>query len=140
MMKIIDFPVIGQIRIREIIDEYDFPIIFVGVDVFGFFILFHVVSNVDNIKITIANQITKDTYKKLKTNETSIQSIYREPEQDVFYLITEQNENTSVKITSVSNLIKFGITKGNSYFGTLNKDTLVEKSALEKERKKCLKK
>ena len=135
MMKIIDFPVIGQIRIREIIDEYDFPIIFVGGDIFGFFILFNVVSNVGNIKITIANQITKDTYKKLKNNETSIQSIYREPEQDKFYLITEQNENTSVKITSVSNLIKFGITEGNSYFGTLNKDTLVEKSALEKERR-----
>ena len=131
MIKIIELPVIGQIRIHEIIDEYDFPILFVGVDIFDSFILFQVVSNVDNKKITIANKITKDAYKKLKTNETSIQSIYREPEQDVFYLICEENKAINVTSTSISDLDKFGITKGNCYFGTLSKDILVEKSALE---------
>lgn len=131
MKENINFPIIGKITVHDVIDEYDYPILYVGKDIFSTFLLFQVVSDLDGVKITIANRISHETFKMLKTNEISIQDVYRNPEEDLFYLIKEATNDTKVEKVKINDISSFKLLDGNSFFGTINNDFLYQESALE---------
>lgn len=128
--KTIIYPEIGEVKILDIIDEYDFPIIYIAEDKFRSYYMFQVISDFNNELKTTAIKITAENYLKLKTDELSIQDIYRNPEDSVLYILTDINGQIFVEKNSVEESYKYGLVSGDSFFGSFDKQVLEGESAL----------
>lgn len=112
----LNIPTLGMLTLHDVLDFYDIPLVFVTKDIFDTLYLFLVTIHNKEQTEWLVTKISKNRYLELKYNKITLQSAYKNPETEKYFLVSDFN-NGKTTIRECDSLPDDKITDYEHYVG-----------------------